>query len=120
MKGQWGLLFALIFALIIAIFSVINVNPVTVNYLFGHAEWPLILVILGSVLMGALIVGSIGIFRVFRLQREVRRLKKQGAESEKQIETYKVNEEASSREAVEEDSLSLQDRKEEEKDSHHQ
>ncbi|GGE42893.1 hypothetical protein GCM10011391_22130 [Pullulanibacillus camelliae] len=76
MKGQWGLILGLVFALIIAIFSVINVDPVTVNYLFGHAKWPLILVILGSVLMGALIVGSLGLVRVYKLQRTVNRLTK--------------------------------------------
>ena len=75
-KSQWGFILALIIALLIAIFSVINVEPVSVNYLFGKAEWPLILVILGSVLMGGLIVGSIGIVRVFQLQRTVRNLTK--------------------------------------------
>ncbi len=44
-------------------FAVINVRSVEVDYLFGRSEWPLILVILGSVLMGALIVFSVGIFR---------------------------------------------------------
>lgn len=92
MKFQWGLLLALIFALIIAIFSVINVNAVTVNYLFGHAEWPLILVILGSVLMGALIVGSIGMVRVFRLQRMVKRLEKQLHQAENKIKELSPDE----------------------------
>lgn len=94
MKTQWGLIFALIFALIIAIFSVINVNHVTVNYLFGHSEWPLILVILGSVLMGGLIVGSIGIVRVFQLMHTKRRLTKQLKESQDEGEalTAKVEE----------------------------
>jgi lipopolysaccharide assembly protein A len=77
MKGQWGLLFAILFALIIALFSVFNVDPVTVNYLFGEARWSLILVILGSVLMGGLMVGSIGLVRVFRLQRTVKRLERE-------------------------------------------
>ena len=77
MKGQWGLLVGILFALIIALFSVFNVDPVTVNYLFGKASWPLILVILGSVLMGALMVGSLGLVRVFRLQRTVKRLEKE-------------------------------------------
>jgi uncharacterized integral membrane protein len=39
----------------------ILIRAVEVDYLFGTAEWPLILVILGSVLMGALIVFSAGI-----------------------------------------------------------
>lgn len=52
MNKQWTIIFALLFTLIVAIFAVINVRAVEVDYLFGTAEWPLILVILGSVLIG--------------------------------------------------------------------
>jgi lipopolysaccharide assembly protein A len=75
MKGQWGLITGLIFVLIIAIFAVINVDPVEVNYLFGQNEWPLVLIILGSVLMGGLIVGSVGMVKIHRLQQEIKQLK---------------------------------------------
>lgn len=85
MKFQWTLLLGLAFALIVAVFAVINVDPVTVNYLFGESEWPLILVILGSVLMGGLIVGSVGLFRMFVLQREVKTLKKKNNLLEEQL-----------------------------------
>ncbi|MBS4199999.1 DUF1049 domain-containing protein [Bacillus sp. FJAT-49732] len=77
MKRQWNLILALILVLIIAVFSVINVDIVTVNYLFGKAEWPLILVIIGSVLLGALLVGLIGMMKIYQLQRA---LKKAGGE----------------------------------------
>ncbi|UOE54535.1 DUF1049 domain-containing protein [Bacillus sp. CMF12] len=77
MKFQWALLFGFLFALIVAIFAVINVDNVTVNYLFGESQWPLILVILGSVLMGGLIVGSVGLVRIYSLQRKVKILKKE-------------------------------------------
>lgn len=75
MKGQWGLIAGLSIVLIIAIFAVINVDPVTVNYGFGEADWPLVLVILGSVLMGGLIVGFVGMFKIHRLQQEIKHLK---------------------------------------------
>lgn len=77
MKFQWALLFGFLFALIVAVFAVINVDNVTVNYLFGESQWPLILVILGSVLMGGMIVGSVGLFRIYSLQRKVKILKKE-------------------------------------------
>ncbi|MBH9967133.1 LapA family protein [[Bacillus] enclensis] len=77
MKFQWTLLLGIIFALIVAVFAVINVDPVTVNYLFGQAEWPLILVILGSVLMGGIIIGSVGLFRLYVVQRKVKTLEKE-------------------------------------------
>lgn len=86
MKKQWGLILALIFALVIAIFSVANVDPVTVNYLFGEAKWPLVLVIIGSVLMGGLIVASIGIFKLIQLQMQVKKLKKQLKQQEDKAE----------------------------------
>jgi lipopolysaccharide assembly protein A len=76
-KGQWTLILALIFALIVAVFAVINVDPVEVNYLFGTANWPLILIILSSVLMGGIIVASVGIFRMFVLQRKIKQLEKE-------------------------------------------
>lgn len=89
MKGQWGLLFAFIFALIVAIFAVINVDPVTVDYLFGTAQWPLVLVILASALLGALIVGGFGIFRVFRFRRENRALKRENQQLEEKLQKLK-------------------------------
>ncbi|WP_416149219.1 LapA family protein [Salipaludibacillus sp. HK11] len=75
MRGQWGLITGLIIALVIAVFAVINVEPVEVNYLFGESEWPLVLVIIGSVLMGGLTVGSVGLYKIYRLQQEIKQLK---------------------------------------------
>lgn len=86
MKFQWNLILGLIFALIVAIFAVINVDPVRVNYLFGEAQWPLILVIIGSVLMGGLIVGSVGLFRLFVVQRKVKALQKENERLTKEAE----------------------------------
>ncbi|RRJ64784.1 DUF1049 domain-containing protein [Paenibacillus oralis] len=74
MRIQWSLILALIFALITAVFAVINVNPVQVNLLFGAVSLPLILLILGCTLLGGIIVGSFGIYRGYRLQREVKGL----------------------------------------------
>ncbi|QFT90014.1 hypothetical protein FIU87_15220 [Bacillus sp. THAF10] len=69
MKTQWYLLAGILFTIIIAVFAVLNVEPVSVNYLFGTAEWPLVLVILFSALMGVIIAGSIGIYQVIVLKR---------------------------------------------------
>ncbi|NGZ75723.1 LapA family protein [Saccharibacillus alkalitolerans] len=77
MKVQWSLILMLVFALVIAIFAVINVNPVEVNFLFGYADVPLVLLILGSALVGGLIVGMFGIYRLFRTQRELKRLRQE-------------------------------------------
>lgn len=87
MKFQWSLLLALIFAVIVAIFAVVNVDDVPVNYVFGTAQWPLILVILGSALLGALVSGSVAIFRSFVLQRRVKQLEKDNTVKETLIAT---------------------------------
>ena len=87
MKFQWSLLIGLIFAVIIAVFAVVNVETVPVNYVFGNADWPLILVILGSALLGALLSGSVAIFRSFVLQRRVKQLEKEVTSKESLIAT---------------------------------
>ncbi|WP_051387284.1 lipopolysaccharide assembly LapA domain-containing protein [Peribacillus psychrosaccharolyticus] len=70
MKMQWMFLLGIVFAILVSIFAVINVDPVSVNYMFGETDFPLILVILGSVLMGGIIVGSIGSVKYFYIETE--------------------------------------------------
>ncbi len=74
MRIQWSLIAGLIFALLTAIFAVINVDPVQVNFGFDVVNIPLILVILGCALIGGVIVGSYGIFRQYKLQKQIKSL----------------------------------------------
>ncbi|WP_413377147.1 LapA family protein [Paenibacillus taichungensis] len=82
MKMQWALIAGLVFALLTGIFAVINVDSVQVNLLFNTVQIPLILLILGCALIGGIIVGSYGIFRQYRLQRENKQLKLRVSELE--------------------------------------
>lgn len=75
MKGQWNLILALLFTLLIAIFSVLNVESVLVNFMFVEAWIPLIIVIISATLLGGLIIGSVGLYRQYLLQREIKLLK---------------------------------------------
>lgn len=77
MKVQGMMILSLLLALLIAIFAVVNVETVEVNYIFGQAKWPLILIILGSVFIGATITGSLSFLRIYRLEQEIKQLKKQ-------------------------------------------
>jgi len=77
MKSQWLIILGLLFALLIALFAVSNVEAVEVDYLVGSTSTPLILVIVGSTLIGGLVVGLIGMFRFITLQRKVKQLEKQ-------------------------------------------
>lgn len=75
MRFQWSLILGLFFALITAIFAVLNVNPVPVNFGFDVVSIPLILVILGCALIGGVVVGSYGIYRQYKQQKEIKSLK---------------------------------------------
>jgi len=55
MKQQWSLILGFFFALVVAVFSVLNVESVPVDYAFGTASFPLIIVILASALAGGLV-----------------------------------------------------------------
>ena len=72
---QWYVILGIVFALIVAIFAVVNVDKVDVNYVFGTAHWPLILVILGSVAMGGIIVGSVMVVRIVSLTKHLKEMK---------------------------------------------
>jgi len=76
MKFQWTWLLGILFAIIIAVFSIANVNPVQFNYIIGQAEWPLVLIILGSALLGAAISGIFSMFRSVIVNRKIKELKK--------------------------------------------
>ncbi|EAC8223632.1 DUF1049 domain-containing protein [Listeria monocytogenes] len=84
-KVQWQVIAGIILALIIAIFAVINVDPVEVNFLFAQAEWPLILIILGSVLCGCLIIFFLNIAKSRGMKKQVKQLTSEKAELERQL-----------------------------------
>ncbi|MEK4386641.1 lipopolysaccharide assembly protein LapA domain-containing protein [Solibacillus sp. FSL W7-1464] len=77
MKIQWTLVVGLIFAIIIAVFATVNVDSVQVNYVFGEARWPLILVILGSVLIGFIISFCFSAFRMYGGKRQTKAVRKE-------------------------------------------
>ncbi|WP_257346256.1 LapA family protein [Pseudalkalibacillus decolorationis] len=77
MKREWSFIIVLLFAMIVAVFAVVNVEPVGVNYVFGTAQWPLVLVILGSAILGALTIGVAGSVRLLSMKRELRLLKRE-------------------------------------------
>jgi uncharacterized integral membrane protein len=64
------LILTLIFALLIAIFTIQNALPVAINFLWFRAEVSLVLVILGSVFAGAIIVYLIVLWQEYRRKRK--------------------------------------------------
>ena len=55
MKNQGRLILTLVMVLIVVIFAVLNVTSVPINFAFAKIEGPLIIVILVSLLFGAII-----------------------------------------------------------------
>ena len=74
MNYQGYAILSLIFVIIIAVFAVANIDPVPVNYLFGVAQWPLILVILGSAVLGFLIATLLNIWKKLSRKRSKSRM----------------------------------------------
>ena len=94
MKSQVYIISALVFALVIAVFAVINVDAVEVNYLVTTTESPLILIILGSALIGSLMTGGFSIYHLIQVRKRMRVLEtenqdlrsKQGFDSTDEVE----------------------------------
>jgi putative membrane protein len=86
MRQQWIFVSALVFAIIIAIFSVVNVDAVPVDFIFVGVELPMILVILGSALAGGLVVGIIGTVRYLEWRQEMNELKLKLQDAEQAVE----------------------------------
>jgi len=69
MRGQTYALLAIVFIIIISVFSVLNIDLVEVNYLFWRGSSPLIFVILFSVLLGAILTTVVGSKKYLELKR---------------------------------------------------
>ena len=95
MKKQWGTVLAIILVLLIALFAVLNVADVPVNFGFALVTWPLIMVILGSLFIGALITVLIATSTAYRTKKKIKNYEYDlsNAEETKQQELKQVREE---------------------------
>lgn len=95
MKKQWGTVLAIILVLLIALFAVLNVADVPVNFGFALVTWPLIMVILGSLFIGALITVLIATSTAYRTKKKIKNYESDlsNAEETKQQELKQVREE---------------------------
>ena len=75
MKGQTYVILSIVFVIIIAVFSVLNIDKVEVNYLFWSGSSPLIFVILFSVLLGGVLTTAVGAKKYISIKRENTRLR---------------------------------------------
>lgn len=102
MKRQWSMIGAIVLFLLVAILSVLNVERVPINFGFAEFEWPLILIIFVSVLLGALIATLLSTFKIYKDQKKEKREK---ASKRKTRSKSRVNEDSATQENTDKDKL---------------
>ncbi|AVK60578.1 DUF1049 domain-containing protein [Lactobacillus sp. CBA3606] len=70
MKNQWRLVSALVIVLVIVVFAILNVDPVQVNFGVAKVQWPLILVILITLILGVAIAVLMATFNSVKKNNE--------------------------------------------------
>ncbi len=101
---QIYLMGALIFALLVAIFAIQNTNPVDIKFLtFKLQEISLVLVILGSALIGAVVVFFLGAVKQISSYRQIRELKKENENLKDELKNLK--EELNSEQSIKENTV---------------
>ncbi|MTD38867.1 DUF1049 domain-containing protein [Erwinia sp. CPCC 100877] len=81
MKNQGRVIFGLVLVLVIVLFAVLNNQTVPVNFGFTKLTGPLILIILGSAILGVLIGLLTSTTTMWKQKKQVKEL-------EKQLEAY--------------------------------
>jgi uncharacterized integral membrane protein len=87
---QFYLVSALVFALIVAIFSINNPNTVSVNFLVWSFQAPLVLIILSSAVFGAVVIFLLGIVKQIGLIRKVKNLENTNKKVSQELEEIKT------------------------------
>ncbi|MHC5229438.1 LapA family protein [Enterococcus sp. LJL99] len=82
MKNQWRVFIGLFLVLIVVIFAVMNNQQVPVNFGFAKITGPLIMIILGSAIIGAIVGLIASTSTMWQQKKEIKKL-------EKETEMYK-------------------------------
>jgi uncharacterized integral membrane protein len=77
MKKQWNTVLLIALVLLVVIFAVLNVDPVNINFGFTTVAIPLVIVIIGTLLIGVLIAVIWSTSIVFSERNKQKKLQKQ-------------------------------------------
>ena len=77
MKNQWRVILGLVLVLIVVIFAVLNNQAVPVNFGFTKISGPLILIILGSAIIGALVGLLTSTTTIWNQRKELKAVQKE-------------------------------------------
>jgi len=86
---QIRVMILLIFTLLVAVFAVLNTQPVIINYFFGEAEIELIFLIIFSILTGALFMFFLASMKQIQLSRRIKTLERENSKYKIELEGIK-------------------------------
>lgn len=81
----------LFFALVVAVFSVINIQLVTIDFFFGTAEIQLVFIIIFSILIGALFMFILASMKQMKMKRKMKTLEKENTKLKEELEAFQHN-----------------------------
>lgn len=87
MRKQWTSVLVIALALIVVIFSVLNVDPVAINFGFRVIEMPLAVVLIGTLLIGVLMAVMLSTTVIVRNKNEQKKLRREMTELEDEYKT---------------------------------
>lgn len=100
MKNQWRVWAGFLLIFLVVIFAILNNEPVPVNLLVAKIEAPLILVILGSAIIGALIISLVATGTLWHQNKTIKSLQKDLASQQTQSQQLPVSSELPTPEEV--------------------
>lgn len=77
---------ALLIALVVVIFALLNTQKVELNFLFGKFSLPLVLILVVSLLLGALVAVLVSTVTIVSLRRELKKKNDNEEQIKKQLE----------------------------------
>lgn len=103
MKRQWSIVLLITLILLVVVFSVMNVDPVAINFGFTMIRVPLVVVIIVTLLIGVLIAVILSTTMILQNKSEQKKLNKRLVEFEE--ESKKDKDELKARHTKEVESL---------------
>lgn len=88
---QGTLIIGIIFALLVAVFSIQNAIPVSISFFTWRFETSLVVVVLGGIALGVLMMGLFASFKQFKLKRKIKGLKSETKKIEAEKENMKTD-----------------------------
>jgi len=80
MKNQWRIVSTILLVIVVAVFAILNVESVPVSFGFTTVHWPLILILLVSILIGAVLMILFSTITVFQHNRAYKDLEQSSNE----------------------------------------